>query len=99
MKNKILTAVSIIMLFVPWTILPLRTLDWALESPAAEIMIACYAVFMIFSGVFTIVSYVKAKAGNNLMKVCLIVNSLYAVAGITFLGMMIHAQLMRGGLL
>lgn len=93
MRNKILTAVSTIMLFVPWTILPLRTFDWALESPAAEIMIACYAVFMIFSGVFTIVSYVKAKAGNNLMKVCLIVNSLYAVAGIAFLGMMIHTQL------
>lgn len=99
MRNKILTAVSTIMLFVPWTILPLRTFDWALESPAAEIMIACYAVFMIFSGVFTIVSYVKAKAENNLMKVCLIVNSLYAVAGIAFLGMMIHTQLMRGGLL
>lgn len=94
MKNKILTAVSTIMIFVPWTILPLRTFDWALESPAAEIMIACYAVFMVFSGVFTILSYVKAKAENSLMKVCLVVNSLYAVAGITFLGMMIHTQLM-----
>lgn len=94
MKNKILTAVSTIMLFVPWTILPLRTFDWALESPAAEIMIACYAVFMVLSGVFTILSYVKAKAENSLMKVCLVVNSLYAVAGITFLGMMIHTQLM-----
>lgn len=94
MKNKILTAVSTIMLFVPWTILPLRTFDWALESPAAEIMIACYAVFMVLSGVFTILSYVKTKAENSLMKVCLVVNSLYAVAGITFLGMMIHTQLM-----
>ena len=37
MKNKILTAISTIMLFVPWTILPLRTFDWALESPVAEI--------------------------------------------------------------
>lgn len=27
MKNKILTAISTIMLFVPWTILPLRTFD------------------------------------------------------------------------
>ena len=79
MKNKILTAVSAVMLLIPWTILPLRTFDWALESPAAEIMIACYSAFMIFSGVFTIISYVKAKAQNNLMKVCLIVNSLYAV--------------------
>lgn len=94
MKNKILTAVSAVMLLVPWTILPLRTFDWALESPAAEIMIACYSAFMIFSGVFTIISYVKAKAQNNLMKVCLIVNSLYAVAGVVFLGMMINTQLM-----
>ena len=94
MKNKILTAVSTIMLFIPWTILPLRAFDWALESPVAEIMIACYAAFMIFSGVFTIISYVKAKAQNNLMKVCLIVNSLYAVAGVVFLGMMINTHFM-----
>ena len=94
MKNKILTAVSTILLFFPWTILPLRAFDWALESPVAEIMIACYAAFMIFSGVFTIISYVKAKAQNNLMKVCLVVNSLYAVAGVVFLGMMINTQLM-----
>ncbi len=94
MKNKILTAVSTIMLFVPWTILPLRTFDWALESPVAEIMIACYAAFMIFSGVFTIISYVKAKAQSNLMKVCLVVNSLYAVAGVVFLGMMINTHFM-----
>lgn len=94
MKNKILTAVSSVMLLVPWTILPLRTFDWALESPAAEIMIACYSAFMIFSGVFTIVSSVKAKAENNLMKICLIVNSLYAVAGVVFLGMMINTHFM-----
>ncbi len=94
MKNKILTAISTIMLFIPWTILPLRTFDWALESPVAEIMIACYAAFMIFSGVFTIISYVKAKVQNNLMKVCLIINSLYAVAGIGFIGMMIIQKIM-----
>ncbi len=89
MKNKILTAINTIILFVPWTILPLRTYRWALETPVAEIMISCYAAFMIFSGVFTIVSYVKAKARNNLMKVCLVVNSLYAVAGVTVFGMMV----------
>ena len=88
MKHRILTAVSAIMLFIPWTILPLRTFDWALESPAAEIMIACYAVFMISSGLFTIISYVRAKVQNNLMKACLVVNSLYAVAGAGFLAMM-----------
>ncbi|MDE5777259.1 MAG: hypothetical protein K2I10_01925 [Lachnospiraceae bacterium] len=88
MKNKILTIVSTAMLFIPWTILPLRTNEWALESPTAEIMISCYAVFMIFSGLFTIVSYVKAKVQNPLMKVCLIINSLYMAGGAAALVMM-----------
>ena len=39
MKNKILTAISTIMLFVPLTFLTLRTFVWALESPVAEIMV------------------------------------------------------------
>ncbi len=94
MKNKILTAVSTIMIFVPWTILPLRTFDWALESPAAEIMISCYAAFMIFGGIFTIISYVKAKVQNNLMKVCLIVNSLYAVFGAAVFVLMLLPKIM-----
>lgn len=81
MKNKLLTTVSVLMLFIPWTILPLRTFHWALESPTAEIIISCYAGFMIFSGIFTIVSYVKAKVQNPLMKVCLVVNSLYLAGG------------------
>lgn len=87
MKNKILTAVSTIMLFIPWTILPLRMFDWALETPVAEIMITCYAAFMIFSGILTIVFYTKGSARGNLMKICLVVNNLYAVFGIFVLGM------------
>lgn len=89
MKNKILTTVSIIMIFVPWTILPLRMFDWALQSPTAEIMISCYATFMIFSGIFTITSYIKAKVQNNMMKVCLIVNSLYGIFGVVVLGQIV----------
>lgn len=94
MKNKLLTLICTIMLFIPWTILPLRTFNWALESPTAEIMISCYAAFMIFSGIFTIISYANAKAQNNLMKVCLVVNSLYAVGGIAALGMMVLPKIM-----
>ena len=78
------------MLFAPWTIFPLQSNAWALESPVAEIMISCYAVFMIFSGIFTMISYVKAKAqNNNLMKVCLVVNGLYAAGGVSAFGMMV----------
>lgn len=89
MKNKVLTAIGTFMLFIPWTILPIRSFDWALESPVAEIMISCYAAFMIFSGVFTLISYAKEKVQNNLMKVCLVINSLYGVGGVAVFGLII----------
>lgn len=93
MKNKILTAVCTIMMLVPWTILPLRiNFQWALDY--AHIMIPCYAAFMIFSAVFTIISYTKAKAQNTLMKVCLVVNSAYGVFGIGAIAMMIAQKFM-----
>lgn len=67
MKNKVLTAISTIMLFIPWTILPLRRFDWALESPTAEIIIFSYAAFMIFSGIFSILTYIKGKVKSKLI--------------------------------
>lgn len=89
MKNKILTAVSTIMLFVPWTIFPLRRFDWALESPTAEIMVYGYAAFMIFSGIFSILSYTKGKVKSKLMQVCVVINSIYAVVAIGIIAMSI----------
>ena len=89
MKNKILTAISTIMLFIPWTILPLRSFDWALESPVAEIMIFSYAAFMIFSGIFSIIVYTKGKVKSKLMQVCVAINSIYAVGAIAIVAMSI----------
>lgn len=76
------------MIFIPWTILILRQNPWALQSPVAEIMISGYAAFMIFSGVFTVLAYVKGKVENNLMKICLVVNSMYGFGGIVAFGLM-----------
>lgn len=90
MKNKVLTTISTIMLFVPWSILFLRTFDWALESPVAEIMISCYAAFMIFSGIFTILSYTKGKVKNKWMRVCTIINGIYAVGGVAAFFLMLQ---------
>lgn len=93
MKN-LLTLISTLMVFVPWTILPIRKNPWALESPVAEIMIACYAVFMVFSGIFTIIAYDRAKAQSSLMKICLIINGLYGVLGSIIIIMMVSTKLM-----
>ena len=65
MKEKILTIVSTVILFIPWTILPFRTFQWALASLAAEIMITCYAVFMILGGAFTAFAYAGMRARSN----------------------------------
>lgn len=87
MKNKILTAISTIMLFVPWTILPLRTFDWALESPVAEIMAYGYAAFMIFSGLFSILAYTKGRVKNKWMQICTVINGIYMVGAVAIIGM------------
>lgn len=87
-RAAILTALCTIMVFIPWTIFPLRTQPWALEIPAAGIIIACYAIFMIFSGIFTLVSYSKYQVQNTLMKICVVINLIYAVFGVAALGMM-----------
>ena len=89
MKNKIYTAIATIMLFVPWTILFLRTFEWALESPTAEILIFTYAAFMIFSGVFSILIYAIGKVKNKWMQICTAINSIYAVGAIAILFMAI----------
>ena len=88
MKNKVLTVFCTLMIFVPWTILPLRNyFPWAFDY--AEIMIPCYAIFMVFGGIFTIISYVYAKAQSNIMKICLVINGIYAVFGILVAAMIV----------
>lgn len=89
MKNNIIKTISTLMLFIPWTILPLRSFQWALESPTAEIMISAYAAFMIFSGVFTIFSYTKWHVRGIWMQICTAVNGIYAVGGIAVFAMML----------
>ncbi|NCB33197.1 MAG: hypothetical protein EOM64_04865 [Erysipelotrichia bacterium] len=94
MKEKVLTGISIVMLFIPWTILPLRSNAWALQSPAAEIIIFSYALFMIFGGVFTAVLYGKEKMHNILIKICLVINGIYAIGGMAAISMMAMSKAM-----
>lgn len=94
MKNKWFLFISTLMMFVPWTILLLRRNAWALESPAAEIIIACYCAFIVFNGIFTSVCYYKSPVKNTLMQICLVVNNLYAVAGIGLAAWMLVSSLM-----
>lgn len=88
-KQKAVTVLCVALLFLPWTILPLRSFSWALESPVAEVMIAGYALFMIGSGVFAAAVYWKGGVRNGWMKICLVVDGMYAAAGVAALAMML----------
>ena len=87
-KQLLCTVICAVFLPLPWTIFPLRTQPWALEIPAAGMIIACYAIFMIFSGIFTLICYSKYRAQNTLMKICVVINLIYAIFGVAVLGMM-----------
>lgn len=89
MKDKFFTAVCSLMILVPWSILPLRGFSWALESPTAEIMISGYAAFMIFSGIFTILVYMRTCIRHTWMKICVVINGIYMAGGIAAFLMML----------
>lgn len=93
MKEKIFTTISTLMIFIPWTILPLRSFPWALESPVAELMISGYAAFMIFSGIFTVLAYTTAHIQHTWMKVCVVINGIYMVGGIAAFLMMLPGRI------
>ncbi len=93
MRNTILTAVSVIMALFPWTILPMRAYtQWALDY--AHIIIPCYAVCMILFGVCTVLAYAAGKAKNAVMKVCLVINSVYGAFGVMVIVMLIAQRRM-----
>ena len=92
MKDKIYTAIATLMLFVPWTILPLRTFDWALQSPAAQILIYSYAAFMIFSGIFSVLAYTAGNVKNKWMRLCMVINCIYAVGAVGIVGMIVYGM-------
>ena len=92
MKDKIYTAIATLMLFVPWTILPLRTFDWALQSPAAQILIYSYASFMIFSGIFSVLAYTAGNVKNKWMQLCMVINCIYAAGAAGIVGMIVYGM-------
>lgn len=82
MKDKLITVMNTLVVFIPWTILPIRMFDWALKSPNAENIILGYAIFMIIGGIFTITTYSSMSEKNYWLKICLVVNSFYLCFGL-----------------
>lgn len=89
MKEKCITFISFLFLLLPWTIFPLRTNAWALETPAAQIIICIYLVAMLLGAVFSIFCYVRGLSRSRLMQVFAAVNGIYGFGAVCLGGMMI----------
>ena len=95
MRDRIVTAVCIPMAIIPWTILILRQHAWALESPTGEIIIFSYAAFMVISGIFTTICYSKGKVKNTAMRLCAVVNVIYAIAAVCIVGWSVYSMFVK----
>ena len=76
----------------PVLILPLRTFDWALQSPVAQILIYIYAAFMVFSGIFSVLAYTAGNVKNKWMQLCMVINCIYAVGAVGIVGMIVYGM-------
>ena len=90
--KKLITFISVLMIFIPWTIFPLRTNPWALQSPGAEIIVYSYAAFMIFSAVFTTLAYTKGQAKSKAMQIAMVINDIYGFTALCLLGMAVSSS-------
>ncbi len=91
--KKLMTSLSTIFMFLPWTIFLFRRNSWALESPAAEIIVGSYLVLMLLGGIFTLLWYIKGRVKNKMMQISLAVNMIYAVAAVFLAVNMIYTAI------
>ncbi len=92
MKEKICSALAALLSLLPWGLLLVRRYPWALESPAAELLIGGTAVLMILLGVFTALCCIKGKMRGILIRFCFAVDLLYAAFGAAVLLMMLSQK-------
>lgn len=86
---------AFLLAFVPWTILLVRTQEWALKSPAAEITIGIYSVEIILAFLYCLILYTKKNHKDAMTSIGLVVNGLYAAGVLGIVGISIPGWLER----
>ena len=55
--------------------------------------ISVYLVLMIGGAVFSLVGYTKGKVRTVYMRICMVINMIYGIAGIALAGLMLYTAL------
>ena len=77
-KKIIFSTVCTSMMLLPWLLLLFRKRLEALIAHA-DVTVPLFAAFMIFCAVFTVCVYFAARVRTDLIRLCMIVNGVYAV--------------------
>lgn len=85
MKTKVLTSVCTVMMLLPAAIFPLRPIFERYAAAAAPVC----AVIFILCGIFTACVFFKSDMKSDLLRLCLIVNVMYAVFAFVLLVMIL----------
>jgi len=80
MKDKILSMIALITIFVPMTVV----FFWKPDNPNATALLIGYFIFIALSFCYTLILFMKKHLRNTNTKIALGVNSLY-LAGILIL--------------
>lgn len=75
MKEKILSTIALITIFIPLT----AAFIWKPDSPAATAIIIGYCIFAVVSFIYALFLFVKMKLRDNNTKIALGVNAVYVV--------------------
>lgn len=96
-KKKIsaMSVISLMTVLLPWTILYVRTYDFALVSPWAEIIIGIYSLLILCFFAFSAFVYFGKKRKDVIAALALMVNGIYAVGTVVLVGVSIPGWFAR----
>lgn len=77
-KKIILSSVCTAMMLLPWMLLLFRRQLETLFAHA-DVTVPLFAAFIIFCAIFTVCVYFAARVRTDLIRICMIVNGVYAV--------------------
>lgn len=80
MKDKVLSIISLITVFVPFTIV----FFWKPTDPNATSIIICYCIFIALSFCYALFLFAKKHLRDTYTKISLGVNGLYLVGILVF---------------
>lgn len=81
-----LSAVSLVTVLIPWTILYVRTYEFALRSPWAEIIIGIYCGVILLLFAFSLFVYAGKKHKDILAALAVTIHGIYALGTLVVVG-------------